>query len=41
MKSAFHVSYKFTYEIKPDREGSQAAKKRVQKKQEGELTHSN
>ena len=33
MKSAFHVSYKFTYEIKPDREGSQTDKKRVQKKQ--------
>ena len=33
MKSAFHVSYKFTYEIKPDQEGSQAAKKRVQKEQ--------
>ena len=33
MKSAFHVSYKFTYEIEPEREGNQAAKKRVQKEQ--------
>ena len=33
MKSAFHVSYKFTYEIKPEREGCLAAKKRVQKNQ--------
>ena len=40
MKSAFHVSYKFTYEIMPKGEGSQAAKKRVWKT-EGELTHGN
>ena len=33
MKSAFHVSYKFTYEIMPKREGNKAAKKRVWKKQ--------
>ena len=33
MKSEFQVSYKYTYEIKPDWEGNQAAKKRVQKEQ--------
>ena len=33
MKSAFQVSYKFSYEIMPNTEGSQAAKKRVQKEQ--------
>ena len=38
MKSACHVSYKFTYEIKPDWEGSQ---EKGMEETEGELTHGN
>ena len=41
MKSAFHVSYKFPYEIIPKGEGSQADKEEGMEETEGELTCGN